>query len=392
MEITKKFRIKPTKYQCDIIDQTLNTLRGIHNLYIEKIEEAYEIFDRFLSAYDFNYMLNNDWKPLYPWVHNISSKARKDCILNVEKAYKRFFKHKGNKPKFRSKHRNPIQSFFFIKDGIRQVSHNIIWIPILHQVKICNPDYFNPNDEITSGRIIKSNDGKYYMILIIKCKNPKVLKHEPRNNPIGVDMGIKTYATISDGVTHAKVSNPNKRESVKRIEFKIKSLQRVISRKVETNKKKGGTATIYHSHNIDKLYQRINKLRQHLTNIRKDFVDKLVYMLVARTKPEYICIEDLNIRGLLHKEHHRLADHIAKCKWYYFSEHLAFKCKQYDVELRIANKLFASSKTCSECGHKKSKLMLSERTYVCKHCGLEIDRDVNAAINLLKTTDYKLAN
>ena len=391
MEITKKFRIKPTKYQCDIIEHTLNTLRGIHNLYIEKVEEAYEVFDRFLTAYDFDYMLNHDWRQLYPWVHNVSSKARKECILTVEKAYKRFFKHKGHKPQFKSKHRNPIKSFYFIKDGIRQVSHNVIWIPILHQVKICNQDYFNPNDEIASGRIIKSNDGKYYMLLLIRCKNSKVLKHEPRNNPIGVDMGIKTYATISDGVTHAKVSNPNKRENVKRIESKIKSLQCVISRKVETNKQKGG-ATIYHSHNIDKLYQRINKLKQRLNNIRTDFINKLVYMLVARTKPEYICIEDLNIHGLLRKSHHVLADHIAKCKWYYFSKHLAFKCKQFDVELRIANKLFASSKTCSECGHKKSKLMLSERTYVCKHCGLTIDRDINAAINLLKTTDYKLAN
>ena len=392
MEITKKFRIKPTKYQCDVIDQTLNTLRGIHNLYIEKVEEAYEIFDTFLTAYDFNYMLNHDWKQLYPWVHDVSSKARIDCILNVEKAYKRFFKHKARRPRFKSKHKNPIRSFFFIKEGVRQVSRNIIRIPILNQVKICNPDYFNPNDEITSGRIIKSNDGKYYMMLRIKCKNPKVLKHEPRNNPIGVDVGIKTYATISDGTTHAKVSNPNKRESVKRIESKIKSLQRVISRKEETNKRKEGATNIYHSHNIDKINRRINRLYQRLTNIRMDFINKLVYMLVARTKPEYICIEDLNISGLLHKSYHKLADHIAKCKWYYFSTHLAFKCKQFDVELRIANKLFASSKTCSECGHKKDKLKLTERTYVCKHCGLEIDRDINAAINLLKTTDYKLAN
>ena len=392
MEVTKKFRIKPTKDQCETIDRTLNTLRGIYNLYIEKVEQTYELFDTFLSAYDFNYMLNHDWKPLYPWVHDVSSQARTDCILTVEKAYKQFFKHKAHKPQFKSKRRNPVHSFFFIRYGIRQVSQNSIWISILYQVKICNPDYFNPNDEITSGRIVKSSDVKYYMILHIKCKNPKVLKDEPRNNPIGVDMGIKTYATISDGITHVKVSNPNKRESVKRIESKIKSLQRVISRKVEINKQKGGTATIYHSHNIDKLYQRINKLRQRLNNIRTDFINKLVYMLVARTKPEYICIEDLNIHGLLHKSYHKLADYIAKCKWYYFSTHLAFKCKQFDVELRIANKLFASSKTCSECGHKKDKLKLTERTYVCKHCGLEIDRDINAAINLLKTTDYTLAN
>ena len=391
MEVTKLFKLKLTQPQIEKVEYILNGLRGVYNLYIEKVEETYKVFGKFLSAYEFDSILNHELRLKYPWVHELPSKARKDCLLTAEKAYKKFFKGKAKKPYFKSKRRNPIKSFFFIKYGIREVSDRVIWISILHEVRICEKDYFNPYDEITSGRIIKKADG-YYMSLCIKRKNPKVLKNVERSNPIGIDLGIRTYATISDGINHFKIKNPNKRENVKRIESKIKRLQKVISNKIENNKKKGGTATeVYHSKNIDKIWYRIRKLYLKLNRIREDFIKKIVYFLVARTKPEYICIEDLKITDMLRKSYRRIANNIAKCKWYYFRDRLTFKCKQYDVELRIANKEFASSQICSHCGHEKQKLKLTNRIYECKHCGMVMDRDINAAINLLKTTDYKLA-
>ena len=391
MEVTKLFKLKLTQPQIEKVEYILNGLRGVYNLYIEKIEEVYKVFGNFLSAYEFNGIMNHELRLKYPWIHELPAKARIGCLLTVEKAYKMFFKGKAKRPRFKSKRRNPIKSFCFVKNGIREVSDGVIWIPILHEVKICEKDYFNPYDEITSGRIVKKADG-YYMSLWIKRKNPKVLKNVARTNPIGIDLGIRTYATISDGINHIKISNPNKRENVKRVESKIKRLQKVISNKIENNKKKGETAIEkYHSKNIDKVRYRINKLYLKLTRIREDFIKKLVYFLVARTKPEYICIEDIGITDMLKKSYRRLSKNIANCKWFYFREHLTFKCKQYDVELRIANKEFKSSQICSHCGHEKEKLKLTTRTYECKHCGLVIDRDINAAINLLKTTDYKIA-
>lgn len=389
MEITKLFKLKLTQPQIEKVEHTLNGLRGVYNLYIEKIEEVYKVFGNFLSAYEFNGIINHELRLKYPWIHELPSTSRIHCLLDVEKAYKMFFKGKAKKPHFKSKRRNPIRSFYFVKNGIREVSDRVIWIPILHEVRVCEKDYFNPYDEIISGRIIKKADG-YYMSLCIKRKNPKVLKNVARTNPIGIDLGIRTYATISDGINHSKIKNPNKRENVKRIESKIKRLQKVISNKVENNKKRG-VANSYHSKNIDKVQGRINKLYLKLTRIRNDFIKKLVHFLVARTKPEYICIEDLKITDMLKKEYRRLSKNIANCKWFYFREHLTFKCKQYDVELRIANKEFKSSQICSHCGHEKEKLKLTDHIYGCKHCGLVIDRDINAAINLLKTTDYKVA-
>ena len=187
------------------------------------------------------------------------------------------------------------------------------------------------------------------------------------------------------------IRNFNKSKTIKEIEEKIKQYQRIIANKVEINKKKGSEkAAIYNSNNILKLRKRIRVLFRRLRNIRNDNIKKICNGL-TKIKLKYITIEDLSNENILHEGTHSLSDNWAKCKFYYFRQFLAWKCEQRGIELRIADKKFASSKTCSCCGHIKKDLTLSDRTYICPECGLKLDRDTNAAINLLNTNQYSIS-
>ena len=148
----------------------------------------------------------------------------------------------------------------------------------------------------------------------------------------------------------------------------------------------------YNTSQIKKMRKKINRLYQKKSNIRKDFIDKLVYFIVVRTKPEYITIEDLGVKNMLENDsNHSLHKYIAESGFYYFRTHLTDKCHEFVTELRIALRYFASSKTCSRCGHKLKSLSLNDRVYRCPECGLVIDRDLNASINLTYTDKYSIA-
>ena len=386
MKSVRKVKVQLSQSQQEKTEKLLGGLRFLWNQYLATRNKIYLEHKITVTAYQFDMYTNLFLSEKYPWIKDISSKARKDCFLTLEKAFKRFFKGTSNYPQFKSKKRDPVKSFFFIKNGI-SISPDKIKIPILGEVKLLEKGYLTPDLQVTSGRVIKETDGYYIMLIVDDC--PKDMTQK-RSNPLGIDVGIKTYATISNGERCLKVPNPNKtNRNIKKAERKIIALQRVISGKVEKNKRKGGTATdIYQSKNIQKLWVRVRKYMTQLRNIRRDFIKKLCHMLVVKAKPRYITIEDLGTQDMLEKAGHKLADRLQKCNLYYFRTHLTWKCKQYGIELRIADRMFASSKTCSGCGHKKHKLKLGTRTYVCKHCGLTIDRDENAAINLLRTEKY----
>ena len=137
--------------------------------------------------------------------------------------------------------------------------------------------------------------------------------------------------------------------------------------------------------------KKVNHLHTKKSNIRKDFINKLVYKLVVRTKPEYIAMEDLSIKGMLENDSsHSLHRYISESEFYYFRQQSISKSHEFSTELRLANKYFASSKTCYNCGNKKKDLTLNDRVYKCDCCGIEIDRDLNAAINLLYLDDSKV--
>ena len=402
-----KIKIRLTHDQESLCNQIFGSLRYVYNMYLDENQKVYIENKKFLTAYDFRYKWNHSLKP--DWFTLKISKATTDEIILGEKAFKRFFKHQSGFPRFKGKH-HPVQSFFFIKDGIRlseDKSH--VWIPILHWIKLCEKDYLKEDmiPYITSGRIIKTSGG--YFVKFTLTDYPKEVKfdHSKTKVGIGIDLGIKTYATIaSSNYLEAEVANPINTDRYKILDYWIDKYNQAISNKVNWNfmsrgydiskgyprkLKKGEAAEIYHSRSIEIFRKRIQKLNYQKQCIMEDHIKKLCNSLV-RTKPEYITIEDLD----LHLESHTYLNthnkHMRESRFYYFRQFLTWKCKEYVIELRIADREFPSSRICSCCGHvKKKPLALSTRTYSCKKCGIKVDRDLNAAINLAKCKEFTLA-
>ena len=165
----------------------------------------------------------------------------------------------------------------------------------------------------------------------------------------------------------------------------LKHEQRCLSRKYENKKKEKATKS---AKNIDKQKLKVQKLYQKLTNIRKDYINKIVAELV-KSKPKYITIEDLNVKGMMKNRH--LSKAVGQQNFYYFRTQLESKCRQYGIELRVVSRWYPSSKTCACCGYIKKDLKLSDRVYICDDCGFEMDRDLNAAINLMNAKEYTIA-
>ena len=194
---------------------------------------------------------------------------------------------------------------------------------------------------------------------------------------LGIDLGIKDLAICSDKTIY---KNINKTQKVKKLEKKLKREQKRLSRKYESlkirnKKEKGGIAT---RQNIQKQVVKVQRLHQKLSNIRTDYINKTVLEIVKQ-KPSYITIEDLNVKGMMKNKH--LSDSVRKQGFYEFRRQLEYKCKFRGIALVIADRFYASSKKCSCCGSIKEDLKLSDRIYKCS-CGLAIDRDLNASINL----------
>ncbi len=209
--------------------------------------------------------------------------------------------------------------------------------------------------------------------------------NKPYSEGMGVDLGLKDFAICNNGLSK---KNINKTKTVKKAEKKLKREQRKLSRKYESlklrNKKEKGEAT---GQNIQKQIVKVQKLHQRLTNIRTDYINKTVNELIKQ-KPSFITIEDLNVNGMMKNKH--LAKAVAGQKFYEFRTKLISKAKQNGIEIRIVDRFYASSKMCSCCGAYKKDLKLSDRVYKCS-CGLSIDRDLNASINLANAKEYKIA-
>ena len=195
---------------------------------------------------------------------------------------------------------------------------------------------------------------------------------------IGIDVGLKSFAVCSNGDVFENINHSKK---IKKLEKRLKRQQRKLSRKFENTKKGGETCF----KNIQKQVKVLQKSHARLANIRKEYVRDVVNRVV-KTKPSYISIEDLNVKGMLKNKH--LADSVRKQNFYTFRTWLGLKCKQKGIEFRLVNRFYPSSKLCSTCGHKKIRLSLSERMYKCESCGNELNRDFNASLNLRNTINY----
>lgn len=246
-------------------------------------------------------------------------------------------------------------------------------------MQIKEKGYIPVNSEVTSGTV-SYEAGRYYVSVLVKEDEKQ--NNLPYSDSIGIDLGIKEFAVISNGL---EKKNINKTKKVKKLEKKLKREQRRLSKKYENKKK--GVAT-KSAKNIDKQALKVQKLHQKLKNIRHNYVNEIVSELV-KNKPEYITIEDLNIKGMMKNRH--LSKAIAQQNFYYFKTKLQKKCKQLGIELRIVSRWCPSSKICACCGNIKKDLKLSDRVYICEECGYEMDRDLNAAINLKNAKEYTIA-
>ena len=226
-----------------------------------------------------------------------------------------------------------------------------------------------------------SFDGKYWYLSYTEDVESQVADLPDYTDGVGIDLGIKTLATVSDGTT---VPNIKTFRRVRILNKRLKRLQRKVSRKYCINKCDKHNKT----KNIIKLERQIKLIHRSLRNIRINHIRKFVSELVKK-QPQFIAIEDLNVKGMMRNKH--LAKDIANCSFYTIKEHLIRKAKERLIAIRLVERFYPSSKTCSNCGHYKKDLKLSQRVYHCNHCQEKIDRDFNASLNIAKTNEYVLA-
>ncbi len=363
---------------------------------IARNKEIYEREGKFVSGMDFSKWLNNEYIPNnqeMKWIKEVSSKATKQAIMNGDKAFRDFFKKAKGFPRFKKKKNQDVKAYFPKNNKTDwTLERHRVKIPTLGWVRLKEFGYIPVNSMVKSGTVSQKADRYYVSILVeerdIKISNSNTgMKISNTNNEgLGIDLGIKEFAVCSDGI---KFKNINKTSIIKKVEKKLKREQRKLSRKYESlkirnKKEKGGNVT---RQNIQKQIVKVQKLHQRLTNIRTDYINKIVSSIIKQ-KPSYITIEDLNVKGMMKNKH--LSKAIASQKFFEFKTKLMSKCKQNDVELRIVDRFYPSSKTCSQCGEIKKDLKLSDRVYKCS-CGFVIDRDLNASINLRNAKEYKIA-
>nr|WP_221388649.1 RNA-guided endonuclease TnpB family protein [Clostridium perfringens] len=391
-----KMEINPTDEQKSKIHRTIGVSRFIYNFYIAYNKEIYEREGKFVSGIDFSKWLNNEYihnNQEMNWIKEVSSKATKQAIMNGDKAFRDFFKKDKGFPKFKKKKNQDVKAYFPKNNKTDwTLERHKVKIPTLGWVRLKEFGYIPTNSIVKSGTVSQKADRYYVSILVeerdIEISNGntgiKIFNHN--NEGVGIDLGIKEFAVCSDGI---KFKNINKTSTVKKVEKKLKREQRKLSRKYESlkirNKNiKEGRAT---RQNIQKQIVKVQKLHQRLANIRTDYINKTVSKIVKQ-KPSYVTIEDLNVKGMMKNKH--LSKAIVSQKFFEFKTKLISKCKQNNIELRIVDRFYPSSKTCSNCGKVKKDLKLSDRIYKCD-CGFTIDRDLNASINLKNAKEYKIA-
>ena len=382
-----KIEIHPTDEQKSKIHQAIGVSRFVYNFYIAHNKEVYEKEGKFVSGMDFSKWLNNEYIPNneeMKWIKEVSSKARKQSIMNADRAFKDFFKGKKGFPKFKKKKNQDVKAYFPKNNKTDwTLERHRVKIPTLGWVRLKEFGYIPTNSVVKSGTASQKAN-RYYVSILVEEKEVK--RSKPINEGIGIDLGIKDFAICSNG---AKFKNVNKTSTVKKLEKKLKREQRKLSRKYESlkirNKKiEEGRAT---QRNIQKQVVKVQKLHQRLVNIRTDDINKTIFLIIKQ-EPSYITIEDLNIKGIMKNRH--LSKAIANQKFYEFRAKLTTKCKQNKIELRVVDRFYPSSKKCSCCGKIKTDLKLKDRIYKCS-CGLSMDRDLNASINLKNAKKYKIA-
>ena len=362
-----KYRIYPNKSQIKIIKQNIDASRFVYNYYLNKQIIAYKNNNQKFSTYD----CINDLSKLkkldqHSWLKLADSQALQQSLMSLDNAYNQFFNRikKKNKnikfgfPKFKRKKKCK-WSYKTTNIGSIKIADNFISLRKLGKIKI-KIDKLPPNDyKIKSAVITRTRSDKYFVSVLVECNNDK--SFELTGKSVGIDLGLKNFIITSEGL---KISNP---KYFVKSQNKLAKLQRELSRKTRG------------SSNYNKAEHKIAKLSEHVANQRNDFLQKLSTSLVKQY--DTVCTENLNVAGLL--KNHKLAKSISDVSWSMFISMLTYKCDWYNKQLVKVDRFFPSTKTCNICGYINQDLTLKDRDWICPNCNTNLDRDINAAINIL---------
>ena len=375
---TLKVQLNPNNKQLTKLFQYAGCSRFAYNWTISREQENYKQGNKFLQdgelRKEFTKMKKLDE---YKWLNKISNNVTKQAIKDACNSYKRFFKGKSKHPKFKSK-KNSKQSFY--QDNVKiqftdthvkvegfstsrkNNKQKLNWIKLCEKGKIpTNCKYMNPRF---------TYDGLHWWVSVsIDVEDNTDI---PSNEGVGIDLGLKDLAVCSDGNTYKNINKTNK---VNKIEKRKRKLQRSISRKYNMNKR---GESYKKTRNIIKREKELLKVIKRLTNIRRNHLHQITSEIVKR-KPSFICIEDLNVSGMMKNKH--LSKAIQQQGFYEFRRQIEYKARWNNIPVIIADRFFPSSKLCSCCGMINKDLKLSDRIYRCD-CGNIIDRDYQASLNL----------
>lgn len=294
------------------------------------------------------------------WLSNIYARSLHMSLLNLDKAYKRFFKTKKGFPKFKSKHSSR-QSCSFSQNVKIDFKNSFIILPKIKSIKTKITREFV--GEVKSATLSKTPSNKYFISILVETNETEITsKAIIDKTTLGIDLGIKDFAIFSN---RKKISNP---KTLQKYDGRLKKEQRRLSRK-----KKG-------SNNWNKQRIEVAKIHEKITNTRKDFLHKLSYRLTHENQVDTLVLENLNVSGML--KNHNLAKSINDCSWSEFRRQLEYKSRWYGKNIIIIDRFEPTSKTCSNCGCKNDELQLKDRFWFCENCNTEHDRDINAAINI----------
>ena len=379
-----KTEINPTEEQKARIRRTIGTCRYVYNFYLGHNKALHDNGEKFMTGKSFSLWLNNEYIPNNPdktWIREVYSKAVKKSIEDGCTAFTRFFKHQSDFPKFKKKGKSDVK-MYFVRNNPKdcQCERHRLKIPTLGWVRIKEKGYIPTTKDgymIRSGTVsVKA--GRFYVSVLVEI--PDVNIGNNSNEGIGIDLGLKDLAIVSNGKTYRNI---NKSAGLKKLEKQLIREQRSLSRKYENLKKGESTQRA----NIQKQKLKVQKLHHKMDNIRTDHINKTIAEIV-KTKPSYITIEDLNVKGMM--KNRCLSKAVASQKFYEFRTRLKAKCDENGIELRVADRFYPSSKTCHHCGSVRKNLKLSDRIYRCE-CGYVADRDFNAALNLKDAKTYRIA-
>ena len=379
-----KTEINPTEEQKARIRRTIGTCRYVYNFYLGHNKALHDNGEKFMTGKSFSLWLNNEYIPDNPdktWIREVYSKAVKKSIEDGYTAFTRFFKHQSDFPKFKKKGKSDVK-MYFVRNNPKdcQCERHRLKIPTLGWVRIKEKGYIPTTKDgymIRSGTVsVKA--GRFYVSVLVEI--PDINIDNNSNEGIGIDLGLKDFAIVSNGKTYRNI---NKSAGLKKLEKQLIREQRSLSRKYENLKKGESTQRA----NIQKQKLKVQKLHHKMDNIRTDYINKTIAEIV-KTKPSYITIEDLNVKGMM--KNRCLSKAVASQKFYEFRTRLKAKCDENGIELRVADRFYPSSKTCHHCGSVRKNLKLSDRIYRCE-CGYVADRDLNAALNLKDAKTYRIA-